>query len=407
MTECTKQPLTNGGLTPFQIAECSRFSIGQFVEISESYEFADDWKNTVCQVIGVRWDDRNGHPDYSLLHNGDQVTTGFLPNDLTPSTHSRPGASDLVEAALQRAERAISQYRDTMTPAQIAGMIFVSPAVQDLAIRDGLSTRSGFANWALVESWRRDLDEMHLAPSSSEGIHAHNWADKPHRVLYDAIRIARRAIEALVMRDAPAGLQNDPGLDGAGANAAGIEWAYAASQIAGVPVTRDDVSAIIGCYVSGATGEQPDPSGSLHPDTAQMLWRFLAALWRKLLGAQQKRNLSNDWKTDDWEAECRADLRNHVKKGDPLDVAAYAAFCWARGWRTHISDEVPFEVIAALPGALKAIEDRAAAVQPNIVLGDDDSIHLTPRQEGYREGLQTAAEDIRATLLTANYRIAA
>lgn len=407
MAEHAKQPLTKGGLTPFQIAECTRFSIGQFVEISDSYEFAGDWKNTVCQVIGVRWDDRNERPDYSLLHNGDQVTTGFLPEDLTPSTDGRPGASELIEAALQRAEHAISKYRDTMTPAQIAGMIFVSPAVQDLAIRDGISSRSGFADWKLVEIWKRDLDEMHSAPSSSQGVHAYNWADKPHRVLYDAIGIARRAIEALVTREAVVGHQDALGPDGVGVNSAALEWAYAASQIAGVPVTRDDVSAIIGCYVSGVSGEEPAASGSLHPDTAKMLWRFIAALWGKLLGAQQKRNLSNDWKTDDWEAECRADLRAHVKKGDPLDVAAYAAFCWARGWSTHVADEIPFEVAAALPGALKAIEERAAAIQPNIVLGDDDSIHLTPRQEGYREGLQSAAEDIRATLAGAKHGIAA
>lgn len=34
-----------------------------------------------------------------------------------------------------------------------------------------------------------------------------------------------------------------------------------------------------------------------------------------------------------------------------------------------------------------AITDELAGVEPRIVLGDDDSIFLTERQEGYKEGL--------------------
>ncbi|KAG5182041.1 hypothetical protein JKP88DRAFT_290668 [Tribonema minus] len=425
-------------LTTSEIAECSRFGIGQFVEISDSYEFAGDWKNTICQVIGVRWDERAEKPDYSLLHDGDQITTGFLPADLSPSSRHRPGASDLVELALQRAERAISQHRDTMTPGQIAAMIFVSPAVQDFAILEGLSARRILTDWSLIETWKRDLDEMHVAPGASEGMHAQNWADKPHRVLYDAIRIARRAIDALsavqpkadsdggspavytsvttpeqkvflgdVRRDIAEGTQwfslgtvkeiiraldqfgdRLDGRDGAtlpasavpdlpAANLAAVDWAFTAAMTAGVSVTYDDVSAIVGCYLTsvraGAIAQRQD---RLHPDTAAMLWAFAAALWSKLLKAQQKYDRSNDWKTDDWEAECRADLRRHVEKGDPLDVAAYAAFCWARGWSTRSLNEA--EAAVTLSTALKAIEDRAATVCPNPVLGDDDSIHLTP-----------------------------
>ncbi|WP_293811335.1 hypothetical protein [uncultured Bosea sp.] len=467
MTEYAKQPLAKGGLTSYQIAECSRFGIGQFVEISDSYEFAGDWKNTICQVVGVRWDERAEKPDYSLLHNGDQITTGFLPEDLSPSAQRRPGASDLVEVALQRAERAISQYRDTMTPAQIAGMIFVSPAVQHLAILDGLSERHAVTDWSLIDAWKRDLDEMHVAPSASEGMHAQNWADKPHRVLYDAIRIARRAIDALtalqpkinsdgvspavykpvttpeqmvllgdVRRDIAGGTQwfslgtvkeiiraldqfgdRLDGRDGAtlpasaipdipDANLAAVDWAFTAAMTAGVTVTYEDVSAIVGCYLTsvraGAIAQRQD---RLHPDTAAMLWAFAAALWSKLLKAQQKYERSNDWKTDNWETECRADLRQHVEKGDPLDVAAYAAFCWARGWSTRSLRQA--DAAVTLPTALKAIEDRAATVSPNPVLGDDDSIHLTPYQEGYREGLLCAARDIRANLDPASKDLAA
>lgn len=77
----------------------------------------------------------------------------------------------------------------------------------------------------------------------------------------------------------------------------------------------------------------------LHPTTADMLPKFLAALAGKLLNAQIKHGYGASWATDDWEAACRADLAEHVRKGDPLDVAAYAAFCWARGWSTSAPDE--------------------------------------------------------------------
>jgi len=72
----------------------------------------------------------------------------------------------------------------------------------------------------------------------------------------------------------------------------------------------------------------------LHLDTAHTLGAFHRALREKLLAAQRKYQRGNDWATDDWEAECRAELRRHMDKGDPLDVAAYAMFCWARGWST-------------------------------------------------------------------------
>ncbi|NGO64242.1 hypothetical protein G6N76_11190 [Rhizobium daejeonense] len=72
----------------------------------------------------------------------------------------------------------------------------------------------------------------------------------------------------------------------------------------------------------------------LHPDTAQLVVSFASALTEKLLAAQKKYGHTNGWKVDDWERDCKKALMKHVMKGDPLDVAAYAAFCWARGWST-------------------------------------------------------------------------
>lgn len=80
------------------------------------------------------------------------------------------------------------------------------------------------------------------------------------------------------------------------------------------------------------------PAGSdedeLDPQTQALVYDFAAALFDTLLRAQRKYGRSNDWLVDDWEAECRTALLAHVNKGDPLDVAAYAAFCWRRGWST-------------------------------------------------------------------------
>lgn len=83
-----------------------------------------------------------------------------------------------------------------------------------------------------------------------------------------------------------------------------------------------------------ASPSAPATAKTLHPDTYRMLSDFWSALNAKLLSAQQKYGFENNWKTDDWEDKCRDDLRRHLDKGDPLDVAAYAAFCWARGWST-------------------------------------------------------------------------
>lgn len=72
----------------------------------------------------------------------------------------------------------------------------------------------------------------------------------------------------------------------------------------------------------------------LHPKTADLVKRFAEALAAKLLRAEQKYGYSDGWSQDDWQAECVRHLHEHVAKGDPLDVAAYAAFCWAHGWST-------------------------------------------------------------------------
>jgi len=49
-------------------------------------------------------------------------------------------------------------------------------------------------------------------------------------------------------------------------------------------------------------------------------------------GAELKYGYSDHWLHGIWDTECRAQMREHIEKGDPRDVAIYAAFMWARGW---------------------------------------------------------------------------
>ena len=72
----------------------------------------------------------------------------------------------------------------------------------------------------------------------------------------------------------------------------------------------------------------------LNEHTAKMVRSFAFALGDKLKEAERKYGYTDGWRTEDWEEECRRQLLLHVQKGDPLDVAAYAAFCWARKWST-------------------------------------------------------------------------
>lgn len=75
------------------------------------------------------------------------------------------------------------------------------------------------------------------------------------------------------------------------------------------------------------------PDG-LHFQTAALVLEFASALAQKLRAAEIKYDYTNGWATDDWGSVCRMEIRRHLEKGDPLDVAAFAAFMWKRGWST-------------------------------------------------------------------------
>lgn len=103
--------------------------------------------------------------------------------------------------------------------------------------------------------------------------------------------------------------------------------------------------------------EQPAPvvpvvPEGLNHETTDLVLRFASALADKLYKAEQKYGRSTDWMKDDWYDDCLQSLLEHIKKGDPKDVAAYCAFMWHHGWKTKVAQPAQEEQ--------KSISDRQA-----------------------------------------------
>lgn len=73
----------------------------------------------------------------------------------------------------------------------------------------------------------------------------------------------------------------------------------------------------------------------LHESTKELVASFAEALAMKLFKAQKKYGYTDGWADPDWAEDCRLDFQHHVEKGDPLDVAAYAAFLWYHNESTN------------------------------------------------------------------------
>ncbi len=132
------------------------------------------------------------------------------------------------------------------------------------------------------------------------------------------------------------------------------------SQRSGIPVcvTTSDAEAIIAALTASEAREVSLPE-NLHTDTASLVRRFAVALGEKLYRSQEKYGYGASWSETDWQDKCRADLEHHVAKGDPLDVAAYAAFAWHHGWATGLP---------ASEARVKELEERIQ--QGNAVVRD-------------------------------------
>lgn len=70
------------------------------------------------------------------------------------------------------------------------------------------------------------------------------------------------------------------------------------------------------------------------PQTLEQLFQgFGQALLEKALRAREKYGFPEDgWRQEGWQATLAKELLEHVHKGDPRDVAVYAAFAWYHGW---------------------------------------------------------------------------
>ena len=105
-------------------------------------------------------------------------------------------------------------------------------------------------------------------------------------------------------------------------------------------LTFRDLRRLIAAARHSALPAAPGVEG-LNPDTAILVQRFGVALAEKLRAAEVKYGHGNGWLDANWKVGCVEQLREHVEKGDPLDVAAYAAFCWHHRWPTNAYSAPP------------------------------------------------------------------
>lgn len=75
-----------------------------------------------------------------------------------------------------------------------------------------------------------------------------------------------------------------------------------------------------------------DSSGLAVDPITDLVQRFSEALETKLRASEEKYAFNHRWQRDGWREELIEDLLFHISKGDPLDVASYAAFAWDHQW---------------------------------------------------------------------------
>lgn len=139
------------------------------------------------------------------------------------------------------------------------------------------------------------------------------------------------------------------------------------------------------------------PEGT-HPDNVSLLQRLADDFLAKMIHNQQKYGYSNEWLTTDWEDECRQEMMRHIEKGDPLDVAIYAAFMLYRGWSTK--QRTPTQEAANPPEVSGDVQKKAetwAMCTPCVVGVQDGETCMTKgRIDGYKAGYLACASDMAA-----------
>ena len=92
------------------------------------------------------------------------------------------------------------------------------------------------------------------------------------------------------------------------------------------------------CSLCGIKRNNCQRVNKLDDKTIRLVDDFAFELKMKLVRAMERKGKSG-WESPDWKDECIKELLQHVAKGDPLDVAAYAAFCWYHKWPTWPENE--------------------------------------------------------------------
>lgn len=67
-------------------------------------------------------------------------------------------------------------------------------------------------------------------------------------------------------------------------------------------------------------------------DLRMLVDGFGSSLLDKLVDSESKYGWRGKWRDKGWREELCRELREHVGKGDPRDVAAFCAFAWYHGW---------------------------------------------------------------------------
>lgn len=104
---------------------------------------------------------------------------------------------------------------------------------------------------------------------------------------------------------------------------------------------KEVVTTVLNRLVEGGISKFPiKPDVVLLPvdldqNTRELVVTFTLALSAKLLAARQKYGYTDGWRHSDWYNDCLHELKEHIEKGDPRDVAAFCAFMWYHGWSTN------------------------------------------------------------------------
>lgn len=108
----------------------------------------------------------------------------------------------------------------------------------------------------------------------------------------------------------------------------------------------------------------PIPKG-LHPDSVDLIKALSERITDKMFANQSKYGWTNEWKTRDWEQECRDEMRRHIEKGDPRDVAIYCAFMIYRNWPTSVplTEEEEAEIEKMVEETFRKEREEKAALK--------------------------------------------